>query len=75
MALGKVGAGKATGRACRLKREQNGGLCDEQNGAPNQNASVCVCVCLCVCEEEEGEKRGNKEEGAERTSRKTSVHT
>lgn len=62
MALGKVGAGKATGRACRLKREQNGGLCDEQNGAPNQNASVCVCVCLCVCEEEEeeGEKRGKR---------------
>lgn len=37
--------------------------------------SVFVCVCVCVREEEEGEKRGNKEEGAERTSRKTSVHT
>lgn len=72
--LGKVGAGKATGRACRLKREQNGGLCDKQNGASNQNASVCLCVS--VCEKEEGERRGgNKEEGAERTSRKTSVHT
>lgn len=56
--LRKVGAGKATGRACRLKREQNGGLCDKQNGASNQNTSVSVCVCLCVCEKEEGERRG-----------------
>lgn len=45
-ALGKVGAGKATGRACRLKQEQNGGLCDEQNGASNQNTGVCVCLCV-----------------------------
>lgn len=56
VALGKVGAGKATGRACRLKQEQNGGLCDEQNGASDQNAGVCVC--LCVCEGQEEERRG-----------------
>lgn len=61
-----MGAGKATGRACRLKREQNGGLCDEQNGALNQNASVSVCVCLCVCEKEEG---GREEEGIKRRGR------
>ena len=74
--LRKVGAGKATGRACRLKQEQNGGLCDEQNGASNQNASVSVCVCLCVCVRKRRERgRGNKEEGAERTSRETNVHT
>lgn len=61
MTLRKVGAGKATGRACRLKREQNGGPCNEQNGASNQNASVSVCVCVCVRERER--ERGRREEG------------
>lgn len=59
--LRKVGAGKATGRACRLKWEQNGGPCNEQNGASNQNASVSVCVCVCVWERER--ERGRREEG------------
>lgn len=53
-----MGTGKAAGRACRLKPEQNGDRGDQQNGASNQNATVCVCVCLCVREEEEGERNG-----------------
>lgn len=42
--LRKVCAGKATGRACRLKQDSNGGLGDGGKVASNQNAFVCVCV-------------------------------
>lgn len=86
MALRKVGTGKATGRACRLKQEQNGGLCDEQDGASNQNASVsvCLCVCLCVCErkrkggtkkERDRERERERERSRGRERKQESKHT
>ena len=67
--LGKVGAGKATGRACRLKREQNGGLWWTKWGFKPKCRCLCLCVSVCVWE------RAGREERAERTSRKTGVHT
>lgn len=77
MALRKVGAGKATGRACRPKQEQNEVFVTSKMGLQTKTpVSVFVCVCLCVCVRKRREKgRGSKEEGAERTSRKASVHT
>lgn len=46
MTLRKVGAGKATGRACRLKPEPNQ-ACEQHQGLPTKmplSVSVCVCV-------------------------------
>lgn len=59
VALRKVGAGKATGRACRPKQEQNEVFVTSKMGLQTKTpVSVFVCVCLCVCEEEEGERKG-----------------
>lgn len=61
--LRKVGAGKATGRACRLKREPNG-ACEQQQGLPTKmplSMSVCVCVCVRNSRDTGGGKENKQE--------------
>lgn len=49
VALRKVGAGKATGRACRPKQEQNEVFVTSKMGLQTKTpVSVFVCVSVCV---------------------------
>lgn len=58
--LRKVGAGKATGRACRLEPEPNG---PESSSKGCQSAPVCLCVPgVCVSSSRAQEGTENKQE-------------